>query len=195
MTYPRFLRRLKRDTRGASIVEFAIIIGPLLAFVMGSLDLAWQAYATSVFQGTLQKVARLGSIENATMGALNTAADNDLQTFATASNVTVTSRSFKSFSGIDQPEKITSDTTPIGSYNSGDCYIDANSSGTYDTAQGTTGLGTADDIVEYTITMSLKRLSPVPSWIGLTSPLIISRKTVLRVEPYAGVTPPSTRCS
>ena len=191
----RLLQSLRGDNKGATIAEFAAIIGPLLFFIMGALDVAWQAYASSVFQGTLQKVARLGSLENATNSQINAAAQNDLKVFASAANISVTARSFKSFGGIGQPEKITDDKIPVGTYNSTDCYIDANGNGSYDTSQGTSGLGTADDIVEYTMTMSLKRLSPVAGVVGLENPVTISRKTVLRVEPYAGTTPPVVRCS
>jgi Flp pilus assembly protein TadG len=188
-------QRLRDNKKGATIAEFAAIIGPLLFFIMGALDVAWQAYASSVFQGTLQKIARLGSLENATNSQINSVAQNDLKVFASSANISVATKSFKSFGGIGQPEKITDDKAPVGTYNSTDCYIDANGNGSYDTSQGTVGLGTADDIVEYTMTMSLKRLSPVSGVIGLQDPVVISRKTVLRVEPYAGTTPPVVRCS
>ena len=57
------LARLRRAQRGAAIVEFALVLVPLVLFLFGGLDLGYQAYLRSVVQGALNDVARSSSLE------------------------------------------------------------------------------------------------------------------------------------
>jgi Flp pilus assembly protein TadG len=49
----RSFRRLIRDRRGISAVEFAILSPVMMMMLMGFFDLAQQAYIRSVLQGAM----------------------------------------------------------------------------------------------------------------------------------------------
>lgn len=183
-----------RDQRGVVAVEFAMILMPMLILIFGMIDIGYQIYATSILQGTVANVARSATLEGATLTALETEARMRLDGIATGSDVVVASTSYKDFSSIGKPEKITTDTAPIGSFNPGDCYIDANSNGSYDTAQGTAGLGGAEDVINFSVTVTFHRLTPIAEYLGMDDPVSTTRSAVLRNEPYSGVVDPPTVC-
>ena len=60
---PDLCKRFAADTRGLTIIEFAIIAPTLLVLMMGTFDLGFRAYATSVLQGEVQKAARDATLE------------------------------------------------------------------------------------------------------------------------------------
>ena len=102
--------------------------------------------------------------------------------------------SFFNFSNVGKPEKITSDTDPIGVYNATDCYEDANNNNRYDTALNS-GIGTADDIVRYKVTVTYPDLLPAKGLLGWGNEQTIVASTVLRNEPFTGRSQPTIRCS
>lgn len=186
--------RLRRDRKGATAVEFAILLSPMIVLLMGALDVAHQLYATSVLQGTIYNASRRASLEGASQTTIDAFVRTSLRSIATPENISITATSYRDFSGVGNPEKILTDTAPIGTINSGDCWIDANSNGLYDSQQGGTGLGGAEDIVNYTVTMKFKRLTPVSTWLGWGNIATIARATSLQNEPYAGVIDPPKVC-
>lgn len=189
-----FQRRL-RDEDGLAAVEFSMVALPLFMLILGAIDLGWQAYASSVVQGVLVQTARKAGLEGATMTALNSYADDQLSSFADASDVKLRVRNFREFSDVGKPERITTDTPPIGTYNPGDCYIDANNNGVYDNQQGDDGTGRAEDALQVTLSVKMSRFSPVAGLFGMNGDYTIERSTMVQSEPYAGVTDPPVRCS
>lgn len=188
------LARLRRDRKGATAVEFAILLAPMLVLLMGALDVAYQLYATSVLQGTVHQASRRAALEGASQTTIDAFIRTSLASIATASNITITATSYRDFTGVGNPEKIVTDTAPIGTINSGDCWIDANSNGLYDAQQGSSGLGGAEDIVSYSVTMKYNRLTPITRWLGWGNLASITRSTSLQNEPYAGVIDPPKVC-
>jgi len=188
------LARLQRDRKGATAVEFAILLTPMIVLLMGALDVAHQLYATAVLQGTIYNASRRASLEDASQTTIDAFVRTSLSSIATANNITITAASYRDFSGVGNPEKILTDTAPIGTINSKDCWIDANSNGLYDSQQGGTGLGGAEDVVNYTVSMKFNRLTPVSSWLGWGKTGTITRSTSLQNEPYAGVVDPPKVC-
>ena len=186
---------LGRDKRGATAVEFAILALPMCAFLVGSLEIGYQLYATSILQGTINQAGRMASLEDASQTSIDAFVKQRLGEFTTSDRIVISSKSFRSFNGIGNPEVITTDTAPLGAFNLGDCYIDANNSKNYDTAQGTSGTGGAEDVVNYQVTMTYDRLMPVVPMFGMSATETLIRSTVLRNEPYAGVVDPDTICT
>ena len=111
----RSLRRLADDTRGATLVEFAIVLVPLCILLLGGLDLAYQSYLRSLLQGALNDVARAASVESptitcgtGTIGArIDCAIQRKVNTVARNANYTVTTQNFYQFSGVGRSEKLT----------------------------------------------------------------------------------------
>lgn len=183
------------DKRGATAVEFAILSMPLMALLFGGLDLGYQAYATSVLQGTVYAAARRATLEGASLATIENYVRDQLKGIARDGDVVIKAESFRDYGGIGKPEKITTDTAPVGSFNLGDCFIDANGNGQYNTSQARDGIGQAEDVVNYSVEVNFHRLTPMAGFLGMSNDVKVARSTVLRNEPYAGVVAPPVVCT
>lgn len=178
--------RLWRDTRGATIVEFAMVAPILCMLLLGMLDLGYRSYAGSVVQGALHDASRMATVGGFTMTQIDARVKARLANFASSSTVTTSSSSYYEFSALTQEEKVVGDTAPLNVYNEGDCFEDANSSNTHDADRGRSGTGGADDIVRYRVTISFPRIVPLGSFLGWGNTQTITSETVLRNQPFAG---------
>lgn len=185
-------RPLRRDARGATLTEFGLIAVPLIMVLLGLFDMGYQSYAKSVLAGTLYKAARRATTGNYTTSQIDTYVNGQLTRFNRRATIAIVKKSYYEFSGVQKAEKIVGDTAPLGSYNVGDCFEDANASNTYSDASssGTVGQGGSDDIIYYNVTMSFPRLFPLYRLMGWTSTVSISENTVLRNQPYASQATP-----
>jgi Flp pilus assembly pilin Flp len=180
------LRSLRRDARGATIVEFALILPVLCTLLLGVLDLGYRSYVTSIVQGALHEAARMATVGGVPITTIETHVQNRLQRFSNNATINVTTRSYADFTGVGIPETITSDTAPIGTYNSGDCYEDYNGNGHYDLDRGRSGLGGAEDVVYFEVTMTYPHIVPLGRFLGWSNNVTITQNTLLRNQPYAG---------
>jgi Flp pilus assembly protein TadG len=174
------------DRHGATLVEFAMILPALCVVLVGTFELGYRSYAASVIQGALHEAARMATVGGVTMEQIDARVKGRLSTFANHATIATETHSYHDFTGVRRPEKITSDTDPQGEYNEGDCFEDANGNGTYDLDRGRSGLGGADDIVDYAVTFTYEPMFPVGGVLGWDDTHTISASTVLRNQPYAG---------
>jgi Flp pilus assembly protein TadG len=186
MSRPRSLRALARNARGATIVEFALILPVMCALLLGVVDLGYRSYVTSIIQGALHEAARMATVGNVPMSAIDAHVRARLRAFSGNATITTQTRSYADFGGVRTPEKITQDTVPVGSYNQGDCYEDANRNGQFDLDRGRSGLGGAEDVVHFEVTMSYPRIVPVGGFFGWSDDVTIVQNTVLRNQPWGG---------
>jgi Flp pilus assembly protein TadG len=189
------LRRLRRDTRGVTIIEFAMVVPVLLLLLLGFFDLGYRSYASSVLQGALHDAARMATVGGYSMTQIDARVKTRLSNFATRSTVTTAASSYYDFAGVAQPEKIVGDTAPLNAYNAGDCFEDANGNNTYDADRGRGGTGNSDDIVRYTVTITFPRILPMGALMGWGNTQTLTSNTVLRNQPYAGRTNSVNRVS
>jgi Flp pilus assembly protein TadG len=182
------LRRLRREERGVTILEFALVAPVMLLLLLGFFDLGYRAYAQSVLQGALHDAARMATVGGYSMTQIDDRVKTRLSNFATRSTVTTAADSYYQFSGVSQPELIVGDTTPLNAYNAGDCFEDQNGNNQYDTDRARSGTGGSDDIVRYRITISFPRVFPLGTLMGWPSTQTLTSETVLRNQPYAGRT-------
>jgi TadE-like protein len=190
------------DDRGVSAVEFAILLLPLSICLLGMLDAGYSMYVRSDLQGALNDVARQATVETPGFGGTGTVAqqiDTALQSrmakLVTGGTYTISKSSYYQFNSIGKPEKLITDVDGDGKYDSGDCFQDINHNGTYDTnGTGYTGVGGADDIVVYDVTLTMNRLLPMASLIGLPAQQTVRVKTTVRNQPYANQASPPTVC-
>lgn len=192
----RFLTRLRNHQRGATLMEFGLIAAPLCLTIMGIGDLAYQSYLRSVTRGVLERASRSASV-----GTLNT---TQIDAYISAQMATINAKngttsvikkSYYNFSRVGKPEKITTDTVPLGSYNTGDCYEDVNGNSSYDTSLGSNGLGGADDIVYYEVTVSMPRMFPMAKMLGWSATQSTTATTIVRNQPWANQAKPTIRCA
>ena len=180
------LRRLGRDESGATIVEFAMILPALCVLVLGIFELGYRAYAASVLQGALHEAARMATVGGVTMNQIDARVRTRLSNFANHGTVTTRTTSYYDFSGVRRAEKLLIDTDPVGTYNQGDCWEDTNSNNSWDADRGSSGMGGADDIVRYEVSLAVPNIVPIDRFLGWANSNTISGETVLRNQPYAG---------
>lgn len=176
---------LRRDSRGTTIVEFAILAPVLLLLIMGLGDLLYQSYVQSILNGAIQKSGR----DSAIQGGADQAAYLDQKVAATvqsiARNATWTSsrKSYPNFVAM-KPEAFT-DSNGNGTRDAGECFDDTNENGTWDADPSRGGQGGADDVTLYTVTVTYPRVFPVASTFGASSTQTVSASTLLKNQPYA----------
>lgn len=183
--------QLRRDVRGVTIVEFAVILPAMLTLICGAIEFGHMLLARVVLEGAVTEAARLStaSLEsgeaqrNTAMRASITKAMAD---FATASGqqITITATVYRDFSTAF-PETYT-DTNGNGRYDVGEPYVDRNKSGSWDTSKpvGGSTLGGPGDVVSYTARFPKRVLFGfIGNIIGYSSGVIpLSASTVVRNE-------------
>ena len=189
------IRRLGRDERGMNVVEFALVLTPLLTVLLVIIDFGYRMYLEVVVEGTLNKAARRATIGGVSTDEIDAFVRSQLVSFSKNAQITIDKQSYYQFSGVGKPEKILTDTPPLGVYNKGDCCEDSKANGVYDTDQGSTGLGGSDDIVYYSVKVDFPRLVPLGKFLGFSQSETVQAKTVLRNQPYGAQGTPATICS
>jgi len=179
------LRSLARDTKGATIIEFAIVAPVMCLLLMGICDLAYQIYAQSILNGALQKAGRDSTIQGApnNTAAIDQKVSDMVKKVAANATFTFTRKNYDSFS-LMKPEPFT-DTNGNGVRNTGECFTDVNGNGTWDSDPGVTGQGGANDVTIYTVTVTYPHLFPVTKLFGWSANQTITASTLLKNQPYA----------
>jgi Flp pilus assembly protein TadG len=187
------LRRLRRDQRGATVVEFAMVAPVMGMVLLGAFDVGHTLYMRATMQGIVQKTARDSTLEDSTDSGAQAALDAKVtaQVKALANNaaVTITRRYYRTFSTAAAARAETFTDSSSGIYKNGTCdggepYEDANLNGVWDKDGGDGGQGGAKDAVLYTVTASYPRFFPIYRFIGGSNTTKVTASTVLRNQPY-----------
>ncbi len=177
-------RNLASDRSGATIIEFAMVIPVLMILLMGLFDLVHQIYAQSILDGALQKAARDSAIEG---GAANAGTFDDqvwkmVKMVAPGATYEAKRKSYSTFQSM-KPEDFT-DKNGDKICNNSETFTDINGNGTWDADPGLTGQGGAEDVTQYTMTVTYQRLFPVAGLMGWPSTMSIAATTLLKNQPY-----------
>ena len=175
--------RLVGNASGATAVEFALVLPVLLVFLLGFMDYGYWMYIRSTASGALENVARGAGVGGGGGGPPRPPhPGGDV-------------KSYYQFSGIGKPEKLVTDVNGNGLYDAGDCWLDSKPNGVFDTDSGNPGIGGADDIMLYKLTVTFPPLVPIAGfmpWLAGNHSTVVS--TVVRRQPYAAQPTPSIRC-
>ena len=179
------LRSIRRDQRGVTAVEFALITPVLLIAMMGVFDLGYNMYATNMLQGAIQKAARDSSLEGGGGGAaaLDAKVAEAVREIVPDATLAYTRTAYASFTDVRQPEDFT-DIDGDGVCNNGEPFEDVNGNANWDADRGSVGQGGARDAVLYEVRISYLRAFPVASLMGQSNTFSTVAKTVLRNQPY-----------
>ncbi|HMT42904.1 MAG TPA: pilus assembly protein [Chakrabartia sp.] len=194
-------KRLRKDDRGITVLEFALISPVFMMLLLGTLELGYMTYFKSLMNGVLEEAARRSAVGGITSGQTDDFIRQRIKVLMPAGKrndnnaLTIQKRAFHNFSNVNQPERITSDTNPVGTYNSTDCYEDANLNGVYDASGGSNGVGGADDIIFYTVTAAFPHLFPIANLFDTNPNLSIEVNAVIRNQPFSQQNTPPVRCS
>lgn len=190
------LKSLRRDARGSTVIEFAIVAPILCMSLMAFFDFGYNIYAESVMEGVLHEAARGATVGNVTGDEIDAFVERRLLVFAHNADLTIEKNSYSEFSRVKNPEKLARDrTAPWGVYNRGDCFEDSNPNGSFDLDQGRAGLGGAEDIVNYEVTMTYDRMFPISGFLGISPTKTIHVSVPLRNQPFAARNQVTTICT
>jgi hypothetical protein len=137
-------------------------------------------------QGALHEAARMATVGGVTPTQIDARVRSRLSNFTRNGTVTITTQSYQAYSQVAQPEPFTVDNAPLNTVNSGDCWKDYNPNGSRDLDRGAGGVGNADDVVLYSVTMVVPKMFPIDRFLGWANTDTITQTTVLTNQPYAG---------
>lgn len=180
------LRTLARDTRAVAAVEFAMVMPVFLLLLLGSFEFGMNVYLRSVLEGAMQQAGRNSSLQLAQGGqsTIDNLVRTQVQNILPNATVTFDRDNYASFSRVNKPEDFT-DANSNGIYDAGECFMDANGNNTWDADGGRDGLGGANDVVEYTATVSYSSWIAGAASLGISPTTRIQAKTILRNQPFA----------
>lgn len=187
MRFAIAIRRLRRNARGVTIVEFGLCAPVVLMAMMGVFDLGYNMYTSAMLQGAVQQAARGSTIEGAATNQATLDRNVTAAVHAVAPQATMKfeRRSYTSFSDVSRAEDFT-DLDGDGACDNGEPFEDANANARWDADRGTIGVGGARDAVLYVVTITYPRAFPVARLIpGQTNDFTMESKTVLRNQPFA----------
>lgn len=181
-----FLRHLRRNRDGVTLVEFAFVGPVLILMLMGLFDIAHTQYTSSVLFGAMQKAARDYTLESATLSEATIDGRVQEQVRSVMPNgatITFTKTNFEDFKNVNEREEWT-DTDNNGTCNNNEPYKDANNSGFWDVNGGRGGIGAGRDVILYSSNVTYPRLFPLFSMIGLPANVSLNATSVLRRQPF-----------
>ncbi|MFC3714179.1 TadE/TadG family type IV pilus assembly protein [Sphingoaurantiacus capsulatus] len=148
------LRRLRRDQRGAAVVEFAFMVMPMLMMLLGGIELGYLAYSKTVLEGAIRQASHMAATGQYSADDIGDEVRERLARIgAVDDDVEIVTRAYGSFEDVQKPEPLTSDVEPLGGApGRGDCFIDLNGDGQWSEDASQAGLGASEDIVYFEVT-------------------------------------------
>ncbi len=193
---------LRRDERGATLIEFAFVAPVFCLLLVGAIDVGHTLYMRAVLQGVVQKAARDSGLEDGSAIATQTSIDDKIRASVLDlhknANVAISRRFYRTFekAAAAQAETFT-DTNVNGTCDAGEPYEDANNNNTWDADGGDAGQGGAKDSVVYTADVTYPRIIPLHNFIPAFSDTVeVAATTVLTNQPYGDqnqYAPPTVR--
>lgn len=178
--------QLARDSRGTTVVEFALVAPVLLLLSLGGLELAHMMYVRSILQGQTQKAGRDMSLEDAADAVRQEQIEGQVRSAVLAvvssGSVTFAKTSFHDYRNAHDRMEEYSDSNHNGRCDSGEAFVDANNNSTWDTDTGVDGRGGAKDVVLLTATATYPRLA-LGKLFASDPDVKLTASTVLRNQP------------
>ena len=187
-----------RNTKAASLVEFALVFPVFFFALLGMMDFGLQFYAQHILSGAVHQAARKATLEIYVQdpAALDATVTSNVRVLLKDANVVFERKAYSDFSKVKKAEPYT-DTNNNNQRDAGECYSDINGSGNWENDMGKAGNGGADDVILYTASTQYKPFFPFWTTMMNSGPIVLSATTVLRNQPYAKNTaaPPVTLCN
>lgn len=185
----RIIRKLLQREEGVTAIEFAVIAPVLLLLLLGIIEFSIIMMVYNVMEGATAISSRLGKTgftgtgltrEQTILNSITARAGS----LITPSSLTVTSKFYKQYDQINDPEPYM-DTNGNGTHDAGETYTDINGNGQWDADMGSSGYGSAGDVVVYTVSYPWSIATPIISdLIGAHGIFTITTHAVVKNEPY-----------
>jgi Flp pilus assembly pilin Flp len=183
------LRKFQREERGVTAIEFAVIAPVLMLLIFGIIEFALIMTLYNVMEGATSISARLGKTGFTAPGVtraqtiLDSITDR-AGTLIDKDKLIVTSKFYKQYDQINDPEPY-SDSNSNSNYDMGEPYTDINGNGAWDVDMGSSGYGSAGDVVVYKASYPWPIATPIMrELIGVSGNFIITTHAVVKNEPY-----------
>ncbi|OYX44829.1 MAG: hypothetical protein B7Y90_19170 [Alphaproteobacteria bacterium 32-64-14] len=189
---PGFARRLAGDRQGATLPEFAIVLPTFLVLLFGIFDLGQGIYIRSVLQGAILDAGRDAGLESGVsqQSAIDQYVRDQLTPIAISNPAFSVERlNYSGFNDVGRPEDFT-DANNNDQYDVDECFTDENGNNSWDGDVGKGGLGSANDVVVYSVTVTYDRVFPLWRMIDGEQRGSVSSSTALRNQPFG---PQATR--
>lgn len=204
----RFAARLRDDRRGAALLEFALLAPPFLLLLLGSFDMAYQAYARAATQGAVETLTRSATVQNADEAAIRQRLTETVRAVVPSGTIAIARGSVSRFSDFGAMERLTLDLNgngqldgPVDTDGNGvpdksDCWEDVDGNGVRNVVTvGKDSMGGADDIVRYSVTVTFDRLFPIWRLFGMPTQSSVNATTLVRRQPYEAQKEAAVRCA
>jgi Flp pilus assembly protein TadG len=188
------LRRFRRSNDGAAALEFALVLPPLCLILVGMFEVAMLMFTQASMEGALREAARFsmtGSVADPADREEQIIAIVDQYTFGMLDTDTMvtTFLVYDSFSDVNQPEPFT-DNNGNGTFEAGIDGFDADDdiNGKWDGDMGVAGVGTAEQVVEYTVEYDWQVMTPfMAQFMGDNGQVHLTARVVIRNEPWDAI--------
>ena len=178
------MANLSSDRRGAAVMEFGLIFVVFITMMIGMFDIGQSAYAQGVLNGAVQEAARSSALETANTAVADAKVLREVATVAPGAILTSTRKSYFDFADIERAEKW-EDGDGNGACNNGENYTDENGNGHWDADIGSSGNGSAGDVVIYSVTLTYPPLFPIPFYDSPNAKRTMKAVAVKKNQPFA----------
>ncbi|KHK92036.1 pilus assembly protein TadE [Novosphingobium malaysiense] len=178
------LCHFRDDSRGVTIIEFAMAAPVLIVLLLGIFDLSHMAYVSAALHGAVQRAARDSAIESADTATQDAYIEKLVRQAAPGATVTTQRKSYYDFADIERPEAW-NDKNNNGVCDNSESYTDENKNGQWDADVGKSGNGGANDVVVYTVTVTYEPMFPIPGLYGSSDKRTLSASAVRKNQPFA----------
>ena len=177
-------KSLRGDERGVTIIEFALISFPMFTLLLGSIEFGVSMFTKAAIDGALKEAARMATTGDPTITGVNGAKIDALVRkkvkLVKGARVDITKQFYDKFDQVRKPEK------KEGGPNAPYCFYDENNNRRWDLDPGQSGIGSADDILNYRVSVTYPMLFPLVTKMVTGKPTVtLSSEISLRNEPFA----------
>ncbi|MHA6723044.1 TadE/TadG family type IV pilus assembly protein [Sphingomonas sp. RS2018] len=181
--------RLRRDRRGATIIEFALVAPVMFLMLLGAFEVSHRLYTKAVLEGVVQKTARDSSLEIGASASAQVLLDEkvrkQLRAMYNGADIKISRRYYRTFTdAANARAEDYTDTNRNNTCDAGEPFEDDNRNGVWDADGGNGGQGGAKDATLYTVKVSYPSLFPVTRLVGGTNLDTVEATTVLKNQPY-----------
>jgi Flp pilus assembly protein TadG len=190
-TLARLLRVLGWRTEGSVVTEFALVAPALLALITMTMEFGMMMFTSSLMEGALREASRYGvtgqggATQEERLVEIMAIIQERTIGLVDMDQADVKILVYDSFGDIGRGEAFV-DGNGNGTYDLGETFQDENGNGVWDRDVGTSGSGTARDIVVYRMTYHWNLLTPFAgTFIGdENGQVTLSASIAVRNEPW-----------
>jgi len=188
-------RSLIRDTRGATLVEFAVVAPIFIGILLFIFDTAYLIFARAILRGEVNAVARASTMETATnesRAVMDARVIERVRLLVPHGELDFDRAAFGNYTRAQARVEPFVDNNDSNACDSGESFLDLNGNGQHDLDGGRTNVGDARDVVVYTVSLQYDRLFPVAGLLGLNESVQLQAQTLLKNQPFGVQAQPTT---